>query len=146
MLKRSRRLQPVKDLAGQNERQQATRVAEAERRLSEAERRLQELQRYRLEYEHGFRTRATAGAPMRGLRDQQVFIARLGEAIVTQQGVVEQLRGDCIQARSQWRAAATRKQAVGKVIEHARSEEIMSQELHQQRELDELATRARVRR
>jgi len=146
MLKRSSRLQPVKELAGQNERQQATRVAEAERRLSEAERRLQELQHYRLEYEQGFRTRATAGAPMRGLRDQQVFIARLGEAIVTQQGVVEQLRGDCMQARSVWRAAATRKQAVGKVVEHANTEENKMEDRQLQSESDERAQRMLVSR
>ena len=146
MLKRSRRLQPVKDLAGQHERQQATRVAEAERRLAEAERRLMELQRYRLEYEQGFRARATAGAPMRGLRDQQVFIARLSEAIVTQQGVVEQLRSDCSQARSQWRAAATRKQAVGKVVEHANLEESKMEDRRQQSESDERAQRQLVSR
>jgi len=82
---------------------------------------------------------------MRGLREQQVFIARLAEAVRAQRALVELLRAESVQLQEQWRSAATRKQAVGKVIEHARSEEIMTQEKRQQRELDELATRVRVR-
>lgn len=146
MLKRSRRLQPVKELAGHNERQQAMRVAEAERRLLEAERRLLDLQRYRLDYEQGFRVRATAGAPMRGLRDQQVFIARLSEAIVTQRSVVAQLHSECAQARAQWRAAATRQQAVGKAVERASMEETRMEDRRAQSESDERAQRMLVSR
>ncbi len=81
-----------------------------------------------------------------GLREQQVFIARLAEAVRAQRTLLEQLRVESAQVQEQWRGAATRKQAVGKVIEHARSEEFMSQEKRQQRELDELAIQPRMRR
>ncbi len=145
-MKRAQRLRPLHELAEQNERSCALRMADCERRIAAGEQRYQELVRYRLEYQQLFHARASGGAPMRGLREQQVFIARLAEAVRAQRALVEVLRAESEQLQEQWRSAATRKQAVGKVIEHARSEEIMTQEMRQQREIDELAIRARVRR
>jgi len=144
-MKRAQRLQPLHELAGQNERNCALRVADCERRIAAGEQRYEELVRYRLEYQQLFHARAAGGSPMRALREQQVFIARLSEAVRAQRTLVEVLRAEALQLQEQWRNAATRKQAVGKVIEHARSEEIMTQEKRQQRELDELASRSRAR-
>ena len=145
-MKRERRLQPLHDLAGYSERDLAVRLAGIEQRLLAAEQRHEELLRYRLEYDQAFHASASGGAPMRGLREQQVFIARLGEAVRAQQALLEQLRLDSARARAQWRAAATRRPVVGKVIAQARSEESMRQEKRQQREMDELANQPRVRR
>jgi flagellar FliJ protein len=145
-VKRAQRLRPLHELAEQTERGCALRVADCERRIAAGERRYEELVRYRLEYQQLFHARASGGAPMRGLREQQVFIARLSEAVRAQRALVELLRAEAAQLQQEWRGAATRKQAVGKVIEHARSEEIMTQEKRQQRELDELSSHARARR
>lgn len=145
-MKRAQRLRPLHELAEQNERGCALRVADCERRIAAGEQRYEELVRYRLEYQQLFHARASGGAPMRGLREQQVFIARLSEAVRAQRSLVELLRAEATQLQEQWREAATRKQAVGKVIEHARTEEIMTQEKRQQRELDELSSHARARR
>ena len=145
-MKREQRLRPLHDLAGHNERNCALRLAECEQRIAAGEQRYQELLRYRLEYQQLFHVRASGGAPMRGLREQQVFIARLGEAVRAQRVLLEQLRAESAAVLAQWRDAATRKQAVGKVIERALTEEIMSQEKRQQRELDELANQPRMRR
>ena len=144
-MKREQRLRPLHDLAGQNERNCALRLADCERRIAAGEQRYQELVRYRLEYEQLFHVRASGGAPMRGLREQQVFIARLAEAVRAQRTLLEQLRAESAQVLELWRDAATRKQVVGKVIEHARWEEFMSQEKRQQRELDELANQPKMR-
>ena len=59
------------------------------------------------------------------------------------------MKMDCIaltRARAHWRAAATRKQIVGKVIERARTEELMKDEQRQQRDADELSSQRQVRR
>jgi flagellar protein FliJ len=146
MHKRDKRLQPLKELAGMRERNRAGALGEAERRLGEAERRLEDLRRYRHEYERNFQAAATAGAPMRGLREQQVFIARLTEAVRAQQLIVEQVSGECALARAQWREAATRKQVVGKVVEKAKAEELMKEDRRQQVESDEHAVQTRVPR
>ncbi len=145
MNKRVKRLQPLKELVGMRERSEASALGEAERRLAEAERRLGDLQRYRQEYEKNFQQTATAGAAMRNLRDQQIFIARLGEAVRAQQLVVEQISDECAQSRAQWREAATRKQVVGKVVDKAKAEAIMIDEQRLQVESDERATQTRVR-
>ncbi len=145
MNKRVKRLQPLKELAGMRELREASALGEAERRLTEAERRLGDLLRYRQEYEKIFQQTASAGAAMRGLRDQQIFIARLGEAVRAQQLVIEQINDECAQARTQWREAATRKQVVGKVVDRAKAEANMKDEQRLQVESDERAIQTRVR-
>ena len=145
-MKREQRLRPIHDMAGQTERSFAARLGESERRVLEAEQRHLELLRYRQEYEQTFHARASDGAPMRTLREQQVFIARLSEAVHAQQLLLERLRSESAATRTQWREAATRKQVVGKVIEHARTEEAMRQDRQQQRDTDELSRAARSRR
>lgn len=138
---RAKRLEPVKELMSEAERECALRLAGVQKRLLEAEQRCEELRRYLNEYQSSFRDRAKAGIGVSGLRDYQIFIARLGEAVQQQDGMVAQLRGDCERARMQWREAAARKQAVGKVIESARREERQLDAQRQQRELDERAQR-----
>lgn len=145
MHKRVKRLQPLKELTGMRELREASALGEAERRLNEAERRLGDLLRYRQEYERNFQQTASAGAAMRNLRDQQIFIARLGEAVRAQQQVVEQISQECAQARAQWREAATRKHVVGKVVDKARAEAIMKDEQRLQVESDERALHTQVR-
>ena len=66
-MKRAQRLRPLHDLADQNERSCALRVADCERRIAAGEQRYEELVRYRLEYQQLFHARASGGAPMRGL-------------------------------------------------------------------------------
>jgi flagellar protein FliJ len=140
-VKRAKRLEPVDAIMSETERACALKLATLQTRLVEAEQRCEELKRYLNEYQNAFRQRARAGIGVAGMRDYQLFIARLGEAVEQQDGIVAQLRGDCDQARSQWRQAAVRKSAVGKVIARARSEERQLEARRQQSELDERAQR-----
>ena len=144
MVRKDKRWEPLNQLAGTAERSQAARMVEAERKLGEAEQRLQDLVRYRLEYEQSFTTRAIAGADMRGLREHQVFIARLGEAARAQQQLITQLRAECEATRLEWREAATHKKVVGKVMERAQAEERRESDRRAQSETDERAARPRV--
>lgn len=141
-MKRAKRLEPVNALMSETERECAQQLALMQVRLLEAEQRCQELKRYLGEYHSAFRQRASAGIGVSGMRDYQTFIARLGEAVQQQDGIVAQLRGDCERARTQWREAAAKKSAVGKVIERARAEEVQVEARRQQRESDEHAQRA----
>jgi flagellar biosynthesis chaperone FliJ len=58
--------------------------------------------------------------------------------------VLEQLRAECVAARNRWGEAATRSQAVGKVMERARSEEHMQEQRKTQGEVDDRVVYARV--
>ncbi len=140
-MKRAKRLEPVNALMSETERECAQQLGALQARLLEAEQRCQELKRYLSEYHTAFHRRARDGIGVSGMRDYQIFIARLGEAVQQQDGVVTQLRGDCERARAEWREAAVRKSAVNKVIEHARAEELQVEARHQQREADERAQR-----
>lgn len=140
-MKRSKRLEPVGELADDAERDCATRVASAQQRLADAERRCADLQRYLEEYQSMFKQRASAGIGVSGMRDYQTFIARLTEAVRQQERVITDLRTECERNRAQWVQAAARKRAVGKVIAEAVSEDRKVEERRVQKELDERAQR-----
>jgi len=140
-VKRSKRLEAVGALADDTERECATQAAALQGRLADAERRCVELQRYLGEYQQMFQRRASAGMGVTGMRDYQTFIARLGDAVRQQQGVIEQLRADCERARAQWLAAAARKSAMRKVIANVRSEDQKLEDRRNQKEFDEQAQR-----
>jgi flagellar protein FliJ len=140
-VKRSKRLEPVGTLADEVERACAVQMASVHRRVAEAERRCIELKRYLEEYQDMFRRRATAGIGVTGMRDYQTFIARLGEAVRQQEGVIAQLHADSDRARARWLEAAARKSAVRKVIANERSEDQKLEERRSQKESDEHAQR-----
>jgi flagellar FliJ protein len=140
-MKRAKRLQPVGQLMDELERESALRVAATQRRLAEAQKRRGELQRYLDEYRAMFEQRAKAGMEVAGMRDYQLFIARLNEAVQAQQTVVDQLTSECATEREVWTQAAARKTAVGRVMEQAHSDERKAEDRRLQRELDERAQR-----
>jgi flagellar FliJ protein len=140
-MKRSKRLEPVGELLDEAEQARAAGVVAAQRRLAEAERRRDELQNYLGEYQNMFHQRAAAGMAVMGMRDYQVFIARLHDAVRQQEGVITQLKVECERERSRWLEAAVRKIAVSKVIAKARSEDQRLEERRSQKELDERAMR-----
>jgi len=142
-VKRSKRLEPVGALAEEAERECAAQVAAVQGRLADAQRSCLELKRYLGEYQSMFQQRASAsaGIGVSGMRDYQTFIARLGEAVRQQQGMIEQLQADCECARARWVEAAARKSAVRKVIANVRAEDQKLEERRNQNESDEHAQR-----
>jgi flagellar FliJ protein len=140
-VKRSKRLEPVGELAAEAERENAVAVAAAQAKLVDAERRAVELKRYLAEYQEMFQQRAKRGIGVSGMRDYQMFIARLSEAVRHQDGLIAQLRSECERARVGWLEAAARKSAVGKVIAEARTEDQKLEDRKAQKEFDEHAQR-----
>jgi len=140
---RAKRLKPVHQAAEDAERRSAARVVSAQSRLAEAERRCQDLEQYLVEYQNTFRAKASAGLDARALRAYQIFIAKLTEAIATQRALIAQLQLETEKEQQQWREAATRTKAVGKVIEQATAEASKLEERKMQRETDEHAQRQR---
>jgi flagellar FliJ protein len=146
MVKRTQRLEPVDRLARSAERDCARRLAGAQQRVVDAERRCVELESYREEYRQALRARAVSGVRAQGLREFQTFIARLDEALRQQHQLLRQLRGEQEREHLQWRNAAVRSSAIGKVIENAKREERQVEDRRLQRELDERAQRQGARR
>jgi flagellar protein FliJ len=140
-MKRSKRLEPVGELAAEAERQSAVAAAAVQARLADAERRAAELKRYLAEYQEMFQQRAKRGMGVSGMRDYQMFIARLSEAVHHQDGLILQLQAESERARAEWLEAAARKNAVGKVIAQARTEDQKLEDRKAQKEFDERAQR-----
>jgi flagellar FliJ protein len=140
-MKRAERLEPVRELLDGTERDRALRVSAAQGRLVDAERRTLDLERYLAEYQEAFRQRASAGMGVSGMRDYQIFIARLTEAVNQQHLQVAQLRAECERERALWSEAAARNRAVDKVIAAARREDQKAEDRRSQKESDERAQR-----
>jgi flagellar FliJ protein len=140
-MKRSKRLEPVRELADEEERECALKVANYQSRLDEAQKRAVDLRRYLVEYQSMFQQRAGAGMGVSGLRDYQTFLARLTDAARQQDSVVAQLESECARERVNWLEAAARKNAVSKVILSARTEDQKLEERRSQKETDEQAQR-----
>jgi flagellar protein FliJ len=145
-MKRANRLEIVRKVISDKEQECAVRLTGAQTRLADAERRAVELRRYLNEYQHSFEQRAKQGIGVNGVRDYQTFIARIGEAVRQQDGLLQQLRAECERIRAQWRHAAARKSGIGKVVAKAHHEARQLEERQQQKELDERALRHRSAR
>jgi flagellar FliJ protein len=138
---RSGRMKPVQEIVGATERSEAKQLAASEEKLAACERKLEELRQYEYDYRQGFNARATAGMGGHGLRDYQLFLARLGEAIRQQNKIVLAARAECETQREQWRAAAQQHRAIDHVVEVWRGEERREAERREQRDSDERASR-----
>ncbi|MGH8188717.1 MAG: flagellar FliJ family protein, partial [Steroidobacteraceae bacterium] len=75
------------------------------------------------------------------LRDYQVFLARLVEAIRQQHAIVQRVRAERDAERLRWQEAAKRAKALGHVVEQWQTEERRSFERREQHESDERAQR-----
>lgn len=138
---RAKRMKPVQNLVDGNERRLAQSLAAFERKAMEAEGKLQELERYRAEYEKQFSQRAGRGIGAVDLRDYQVFLARLAEAIRQQHAIVQRVRAERDAEHLRWQEAAKRAKALGHVVKQWQTEERRTFERREQHESDERAQR-----
>jgi len=143
---RSERLAPVQRVLGQTEQQRARDLGEARQRLVAAETKLQDLQQYRQDYERVFQQRATTGQSVMALRDFQVFLARLDQAIQQQGQVAEAARGDVAGRTTRWQSAARQVKAVDSVVGRWQGEERRADDRRDQKDTDERAQRGSAAR
>jgi flagellar FliJ protein len=138
---REDQLDLVQQVATRNERDLASRLAEAERDAIEAEQKLVALERYRNEYEEQLAQRGAGGVDISGVREFQAFLARLGEALVAQRQVLTTVRAARDQQLNAWREAAQRAQVVQTLADRWQNEARREEDRRDQRESDELAQR-----
>ncbi len=143
---RSERMGVVKQATAHSEREQAEKVALAERHVVEMEEKLAALERYRKEYEDGFAARAGAGLGAAAGRDFQTFLARLGDALEQQRQVVEQARRAHQAAILVWQEAAKRAHVVDTLADRWQAEESREEGRRDQRDNDELSQQLRFNR
>ena len=141
MTKRAKRLEPVQHIVDEAQKRLAMSVATFEKRVLDGEAKLGELVRYKAEYEQGFQQRAATGIGVMEMRDYQVFLARLAEAIKQQQALVNRARAEHEAERVKWQEALKRSKALGHVVDRWQAEERQVADKRDQRESDERAQR-----
>jgi flagellar protein FliJ len=145
-MKRSERLDVVQQATARNEREHAERVAEAQRHVAQMEEKLAALEKYRGEYEAGFAARSRAGFGAAGVRDFQVFLARLGDALTQQAELVARAKEALEAERVSWREAAQRAHVVDTLAERWQTEETRAENRRDQIESDELSQQRAAQR
>ena len=136
-MKRSERLQRVKQVVDDFERRKAEALAGCERRVTESEKKHNEHEEKRASYVRDFSTRAKAGINGAAARDFQAFLARLDEALHQQNQTVASVRAQRDAERQNWQDAAQRAQAIGTTMKRWQGEERYALERREQHETDE---------
>ena len=140
---RSKRMQPVAQVAESRQQEAARLLGERQRVLEEELHRLDQLQEYRGEYARKFED----GAEWTGLhvREYRVFLARLNQAIEEQAARVERVRADLEQSRGHWTRCRVHRDAVDKAVDRLQADERRQEDRREQAESDELGQRLRRR-
>lgn len=140
-MKRAQRMGTVRRVVEDTEKARAEHLAASERRLGECESKLAELERYEAEYLREFGRRAGAGMGSGSVRDYQVFLTRLAEAVRQQTQITMRARAERDAERERWRSAAQRAHSVGRLVDRWSEEDRRLLEQREQRESDERAQR-----
>jgi flagellar FliJ protein len=138
---RAQRLQPVQKVIDAAERQRAETLAGSEARVKQGENKLSELEQYRADYQRAYHDRVAIGISSAGLRDYQLFLARLAEAIRQQTQLVSAARLERDQERQRWQDAARRAKAIDHVVENWQIQDRRDADRREQRDSDERAQR-----
>lgn len=139
-MKRSKRLQPVQDIAARSEKTAMQRYIDHRRRYEEACRQLDELLSYQAEYAVSLRRPVDASLDVARMQQDRQFMQRLGEAVKAQEIVVAKGRDIVEEAKRAWLVSRQRSQSLDTLAENYRAGEIAEAERIEQKNTDELAT------
>lgn len=137
---KSKRFEPIHEIANNSANDLSRGVADAERQLAEMERQLEQLKTYRNDYVSQSSTGPGAVDAVR-LQNFRMFLDRLGEAIRLQSEVVAAARADYETKRARWSEKRVEADALGKVVERFKVDERRIQDKRDQDEMDESALR-----
>jgi flagellar FliJ protein len=136
-MKKTERIGMVRRVVDDIERRKAEALAACEKSVVAAQSKLDELEAYRAAYVRDFAQRAESGMSGARVREYQVFLSRLDEALRQQSQILTQARLQRGAELESWRNAARRASAVGNLATHWQAEERQVAERIEQKETDE---------
>ncbi|MEZ5542628.1 MAG: flagellar export protein FliJ [Pseudomonadota bacterium] len=116
-MKPSQRMKPALELAQEHLRAAALKLADAQFRLEQKQQKLRELESYRDEYMQGLLRKSRDGLHIVQMKDYNLFLDKLNQAIHQQHRVLEGVRVEVEHCARQWREEQVRVNALNKVIE-----------------------------
>lgn len=139
---KSKRFQPIAELAEQDQQAAAKTMRTSEQTLKAYTMRLEELETYREQYLQRFVSEGTGGVQAHQLKDYRVFLANLELAIDQMKEQINSARARHRQDTDDWCSRHRRSRALDKALTRFAGEERARAEQAAQRQLDECAQRA----
>lgn len=136
-MRNSQRMQPVARVAQSKERDAARRLGMHMHQVEQEQLQLDQLIAYREQYIQGFQTAGKAGFSVTQMREYQLFISRLNDAIVQQRQQVVASRHTCATSNSSWRDSRSHSKKIDKVVEQRKFHEQREINGREQREQDD---------
>jgi flagellar FliJ protein len=142
-MKRSKRFEPIRDIASTSATDLSRAMGEAGRRVADLERQLEQLKTYRDEYvKNSVQDDGTMDAVK--LQNYRSFLGRLGDAIRQQLTLLDHARAEFENRRLEWSAKRIEAESLGRVIDRFRSEELREADRTEQRDGDDAAMRISI--
>jgi len=116
-MKPSQRMQPALELAQERMRAAALKLADIRYRHEQKQQKLRELECYRDEYMQGLLRKSREGLNVAQMRDYNLFLERLNQAIRQQHHVLEGMTVELEKSARLWRQEQVRVNALDKVVE-----------------------------
>ena len=139
MKRRSTKLEKFVALASTEERTLGEETGQSQRRLQKEKERLGELNAYRVDYAE--KARSVGDMRAAQWKDYQRFLARLDDAVRTQEQRIRTCEQNVEAHRQRWLAKRRRLESLERVLDRYRSEERAADERRDQRSLDDLPRR-----
>lgn len=137
-MNRSKRLQPVADIAQKKERSAAEQLGKDKSSLSEQQQRLADLQGYRQEYQDRLLSMGQQGISGSVLIGYHQFLGQLDQVIKQQSSVVSQALSTVNSSERYWKKAYTDQSAIRSVINKHIENELATEQKREQKATDEL--------
>jgi len=137
---RSKRFEPIQEIASTSAKDLSRTMGEAARHVAELEKQLEQMNSYRDEYVRKS-TQATGTMDAVKLQNYRSFLGRLGEALRQHLATLEAARAEYERRRVLWSEKRIESESLGRVIERFRREEQQVAEQREQREGDDAAMR-----
>ena len=142
-MKRSKRFEPIRDIASTSATDLSRAMGEAGRRVADLEKQLEQLKTYRDEYvKNSIDDSGTMDAVK--LQNYRSFLGRLGDAIRQQLTLLDHARAEFENRRLEWSAKRIEAESLGRAIDRFRSEELRDAERREQRDGDDAAMRISI--
>jgi flagellar FliJ protein len=145
-MQRSQRLGVVLAVEQRKEKQALERMGEARTLMAQREQQIQELQRYHQEYRQQIRDGQQGVIAVSRLQAWQAFMGQLDQLIGQQQVQLEQANQVFEVRRNEWLKAWEKRRGMENFIATCRQQEQREQDSREQKQADEAAGRAFLRR
>ena len=141
MKRRVQRLLPVIDMAKNEEREAAGKLAHYQGALQQAQQQLDNLQQYRDDYQQQWIDKGQTGVSGQWLMNYQRFLSQLEVAVEQQNKSLAWHEHNLSQARTVWQQAYARVEGLRKLVQRYRDDAQKSADKQEQKMLDEMAQR-----